>query len=508
MTEDAHAKDGLIDRFLNRIEKTGNKLPHPITLFFILAGLTLVISWIVSLFEVAVKHPGTGETIEAVNLLSRYGIRRIFSEAVPNFTNFAPLGVVLVAMLGVGVAEKSGLIKATLKAIVLNAPDKFITAAIVFAGIMSNVASDAGYVVLVPLGAIIFDAKGRHPLVGLAAAFAGVSGGFSANLLISALDPMLSSISQEAAQLIDKGYTVAPTVNWWFMIASTFVITAVGTWVTEKIIAPRFGEYTGEYSEDLEEITSTEKRGLFWAVIWLAIGVVAIAALVVPENGILRNDAGEIIKGITPFVKGMVPMITLFFFIPGLAYGISTNSIKSDKDVANFMSEAMSDMGVYIALAFAAGQFVAYFDWSNMGTILAINGAEFLQAINFTGLPLIILFIIVSGLINIFIGSASAKWAIMAPVFVPMLMELGYSPEFAQMSYRIGDSVTNIISPLMPYFAIVIAFAERYDDNVGIGTLISTMIPYSTAFMIAWTIMLTIWFIFGLPIGPGGTIFY
>ncbi len=508
MAENVKEKTGFIDRFLNRVERTGNKLPHPITLFFILAGLTLVASWVVSLFEIAVEHPGTGETIEAVNLISRYGIRRIFSEAVANFTGFAPLGVVLVAMLGVGVADKSGLIKAALKTIVLSAPEQLLTAAVVFAGIMSNVASDAGYVVLVPLGAIIFAAKGRHPLVGLAAAFAGVSGGFSANLLISTLDPMLAGISEEAAQLIDAGYTIAPTVNWWFMIASTFVITIVGTWVTEKIVAPRFGEYTGEYSEDLEELTSTEKRGLFWAVIWLLVGIAAIAALVVPETGILRNDAGEIIRGATPFVEGMVPMIALFFFIPGLAYGISTNSIKSDKDVADFMSEAMADMGVYIALAFAAGQFVAYFDWSNMGTILAINGAEFLQAIDFTGFPLIIVFIIVAGFINIFIGSASAKWAIMAPVFVPMLMELGYSPEFAQMSYRIGDSVTNIISPLMPYFAIIIAFAKKYDDDVGIGTLISTMLPYSIAFMIVWTIMLGIWFFFSLPIGPAGTIFY
>ncbi|WP_027340778.1 AbgT family transporter [Halonatronum saccharophilum] len=501
-------KKSMTDRFLSGVERVGNKLPHPITLFFILAGLTLVLSWVVSLFGISVNHPGTGETLEVTNLLSKYGIRRVFSEATTNFTGFAPLGTVLVAMLGVGVADKSGLISASLKKMVLGAPDKYITAAVVFAGIMSNVASDAGYVVLVPLGAIIFAAKGRHPLVGLAAAFAGVSGGFSANLLVSTLDPLLAGLTQEAAQLIDPAYTVAPTVNWYFMIASTFLITLVGTWVTEKVVAPRFGEYTGSYAEELEELTDVERKGLRWAGVWLLVAIGVIAAMTIPEAGILRNDAGEIIKGASPFVAGMVPMIAIFFFVPGLAYGIATKTIKNDSDVAGFMSESMSDMGVYIALSFAAGQFVAYFNWSNIGTVLAVGGANFLEAINFTGLPLIIAFIIVSGIINIFIGSASAKWAIMAPVFVPMLMQLGYSPDFAQMAYRIGDSTTNIISPLMPYFAIIIAFAKKYDKNIGIGTLISTMLPYSIAFSIVWTIMLIIWFVFGLPIGPGAGLFY
>lgn len=311
-------KRSMTDRFLSGVERVGNKLPHPITLFFILAGLTLVLSWVISLFGVSVIHPVSGEGVEVTNLLSKYGIRRVFSEATTNFTGFAPLGTVLVAMLGVGVADKSGLISAFLKKVVLGAPDQFITAAVVFAGIMSNVASDAGYVVLVPLGAIIFAAKGRHPLVGLAAAFAGVSGGFSANLIVSTLDPLLAGLTQEAAQLIDPTYTVAPTVNWYFMIASTFLITLVGTWVTEKVVAPRFGEYTGDHVEELEELTDVESKGLKWAGIWLLVAIGAIVALTAPQNGILRNDAGQIIEGFTPFVAGMVPMITLFFFVPVL----------------------------------------------------------------------------------------------------------------------------------------------------------------------------------------------
>ena len=498
---------GLADAFLDRIERVGNRLPHPMILFFIMALIVIIVSALVSGLGIQVEHPTTGETIEAFNLLSVEGFQRILTEAVDNFTQFAPLGVVLVAMLGVGVADKGGLITAALKKFVMGAPDKYITSAVVFAGIMSNVASDAGYVVLVPLGAIIFSAKGRHPLVGLAAAFAGVSGGFSANLLLSTLDPMMAGISQEAAHIIDPNYMVDPSVNYYFMIVSTFLITVVGTWVTEKIVAPRFGEYTGEYTEDMDEVTPKERKGLRAAGIAFLICIIILLIMTVPEGGILRSPEGELIEGASPFVGGMVPLIALFFIIPGIAYGKSAGTIDSSDDVAEFMEESMADMGAYVALAFAAGQFVAYFDWTNIGTILAISGAEFLEAIGFTGLPFIIVFILVSGFINLFVGSASAKWAIMAPVFVPLLMQLGYAPEFAQMAYRIGDSTTNIITPLMPYFAIIIAFAQKWDEDIGLGTLISTMVPYSIAFMIAWTLLLIIWFVFGLPLGPAGTIF-
>ncbi|MGM0414872.1 MAG: AbgT family transporter [Bacillota bacterium] len=498
---------GLTDAFLDRIERVGNRLPHPMILFFIMALLVIITSAIVSGLGVQVEHPTTGETIEAFNLLSTEGFQRMLTEAVDNFTGFAPLGVVLVAMLGVGVADKGGLISAVLKKFVMGVPAKYITSAVVFAGIMSNVASDAGYVVLVPLGAIIFSAKGRHPIVGLAAAFAGVSGGFSANLLLSTLDPMMAGISQEAAHIINPEYMVDPSVNYYFMIVSTFLITVVGTWVTEKIVAPRFGEYTGEYTEDMDRVTPQENKGLKAAGIALLISIIILLIMTVPEGGILRSAEGELIGGASPFVGGMVPLIALFFLIPGIAYGKKAGTIDSSDDIAEFMEGSMTDMGAYVALAFAAGQFVAYFDWTNIGTILAISGAEFLQSIGFTGLPFIILFILVSGFINLFVGSASAKWAIMAPVFVPLLMQLNYAPEFAQMAYRIGDSTTNIITPLMPYFAIIIAFAQKWDEDIGLGTLISTMIPYSIAFMIAWTLLLIIWFIFGLPLGPAGTIF-
>ncbi len=509
---------GITDALLDRVERAGNRLPHPLILFFIMALFVIIISAVVATAGVTVEHPTTGETIEAFNLISVEGFQRILTEAVDNFTGFAPLGVVLVAMIGVGVADYGGLITALLKKVIMGTPEKYITSAVVFAGIMSNLASDAGYVVLVPLGAVIFKAMGRHPIVGLAAAFAGVSGGFSANLLLGTLDPMLAGITEEAAHIIDPDYFVDPSVNYYFMIVSTFVITMVGTLITERVVAPRFGTYSPEKSasedggpgaseEELEDLKPEEKRGLRSAGLWFLVCVGLLILGTVPEWGILRTEAGELIDAASPFMAGMVPIITLFFIIPGIAYGRKAGTITSSDDVAEFMEQAMEDMGAYVALAFAAAQFVEYFSWSNLGEILAIAGADFLEAIGFTGLPLILVFIIVSGFINLFVGSASAKWAIMAPVFVPLLMQLGYSPEFAQMAYRIGDSTTNIITPLLPYFPIIIAFAKKYDEDIELGTIISTMVPYSVGFMLAWTVLLIIWFALGLPLGPAGTIY-
>ena len=508
-------KKGLFNVFLNMIEKVGNKLPHPVTLFVLFSIAVIIISDLAARAGVSVEFNMVDRTtmetkmttVNAVSLLNADGIRYMFSKAVSNFTGFAPLGTVLVAMLGVGVAEGTGLIQAALRKLVLSTPKRLITAVVVFAGVMSNVASDAGYVVLVPLGAIIFLSFGRHPLAGLAAAFAGVSGGFSANLLVGTIDPLLGGISTEAAKLFSPGYTVTATANWYFMIASTFLITILGTWITEKIVEPRLGEYKGNAKVDLHGLTASEKKGLAAAGIALLIFIIAIGALVVPANGILRDPKAGTILGHSPFMDGIVPIIALFFLIPGIAYGIFAGTVKNDKDVANSMGKAMSTMGGYLVLAFAAAQFVSYFGYTNLGTILAVKGADFLQATGMTGFPLIIGFILVSAFINLFIGSASAKWAIMAPVFVPMLMAVGYSPEFTQVAYRIGDSTTNIISPLMSYFAVIVAFAEKYDEETGIGTLISTMIPYSILFLIGWSILLVAWYFLGWPLGPGVTMF-
>lgn len=497
-------KPSSIDKFLAFIEKLGNKLPDPITLFFILSVVAILISAIAASLQISVVNPANGETISAVSLLTPDGIRQIFTKAVENFTGFKPLGVVLVAMLGVGVAEYTGLLSALLRQLVFVAPARFICPVVVFAGIMSNVASDAGYVVLVPLGALIFLAYNRHPLAGLAAVFAGVSGGFSANLMISTLDPLLAGLSQSAAQLIKPEYQVTATANYYFMAVSTFIITGIGWFVTEKIIEPRLGSYEQNEEAQMQQLTPAERKGLRWAGYALLAFIAFILVLVLPSQGILRDPKTFTIIP-SPFIQSIVFIVTLLFLITGIVYGKVSGSIKNDKDVAKAMSNSMSSMGYYIVLAFFAAQFIAYFSWSNLGIIMAVNGANLIKSTGFTGVPLLILFILVSLVLNLFLGSASAKWAIMAPVFIPMFMLVGYSPELIQAAYRIGDSATNIITPLMPYLPIVLAFGQKYDKNLGLGTLISLMLPYSVAFLIGWLILFIIWFVFGLPWGPGVT---
>lgn len=501
-------KQGIVMRSLMAIERVGNKLPHPITLFAIFSLLVVLVSALLAGLGVSVIDPANPEqSIYVNNLLSVEGIRYLFTSAVSNFTNFAPLGTVLVTMIGIGLAERSGLISALLRGLVFAVPDRLLTAALVFTGVMSSMASDAGYVILTPLGAVLFAGLGRHPLAGLAAAFAGVSGGYSANLFLTSLDPLLGGISQDAAAIIDPGYaeTMNYAMNYYFMAASVFLITIVGTLVTDKLVEPRLGKYEGGVKGEVIELKPEEKKGLWGALIGLIVTGALIALLTIPLSSPLRAGEDNFLNA--PFFSSLVPVILLMFFVPGLIYGRITKSIRNDKDVANEMSETMAAMGSYIVLAFFAGQFVAYFNESKVGLLLAVNGAQFLKTTGFTGIPLILTFIVVTAFINLFIGSASAKWAIMAPVFVPMMMGIGYTPELTQLVYRIADSTTNIISPLMPYFAVVIAFAQKYDKKVGIGTLISTMLPYSIAFTIAWVLLLIVWMLLGLDIGPGSTIY-
>lgn len=503
-TEDKPAN--LLDKILTAIERIGDKLPDPITLFFFLSLAILAISAIAAWANVSVVHPGTQETIQAVSLLTPDGVRRIVTEATQNFITFPPLGVVLVAMLGVGVAEYTGLLAAVLRRLVLFAPARLISPVVVFAGVMSNLASDAGYVVLVPLGAVIFRAFKRHPIAGLAAAFAGVSGGFSANLLIGPTDSLLAGLSQSAAQIIDPNYGVNATANFYFMFISTFLIMLVGWYVTDKIVEPRLGVYQPEnQEEDITELAAAERKGLRWAGLSLLAYLAFIAILTLPPQGILRDPETQALIP-SPFINGIVFLIAIAFFIPGVVYGKVAGTIQNDRDVAKGLSHSMSSLGYYIALAFIAAQFIAYFSWSNLGVILAINGAELIQASGFTGPPLLILFILLSGFINLFVGSASAKWAIMAPVFIPMLMLVGLSPELTQAAYRIGDSTMNIVTPLMPYFPVVVAFGQRYDRDLGIGKLISLMLPYSLTFLLAWSILFVAWFILNIPLGPGAPI--
>jgi aminobenzoyl-glutamate transport protein len=504
-------------RFLDVVERVGNRLPDPITLFAAFAVLVVLVSWVSATLGVSALHPVTKEPVEAVNLLSGEGIRRMLTEAVRNFAAFPPLALVIVVIIGIGVTERSGLVAAALSRLVSAVPRSLLTATLVFGGIMSSMAVDAGYVVLTPLGAMIFAAVGRHPLAGLAAAFAGVSAGFSANLLLTSLDPLLAGLSTEAAQMYDAGYVVDVTANYYFMIASVFLLTALGTFVTTRYVEPRLGTWSPEEGMELDtslgQLGPRERSGLRWAGIAFVAMLGLFALLVVPEGGPLRNPeavaAGEpILVQIRPFLDSIVMLLMLLFLVIGLAYGVVAGTIRSDRDVARMSSESVALLGSYIVLAFAAAQFIAYFNWSNLGLILAINGATGLKTIGFQGLPLLLSFVLVAGFINLFIGSASAKWALMAPVFVPMLMQMGYSPEAVQVAYRVGDSTTNIITPLMQYFPVIIVFAQKYDRKTGIGTLISVMLPYSIVFMIGWMIMLAVWVGFGFPLGPGAPMTY
>jgi aminobenzoyl-glutamate transport protein len=494
---------GPIAKMLSIIEKVGNMLPHPATLFALLAFLVVFASWLFSLADIRVIHPGTGLEVVPVNLMSVEGFHKILEMMIKNFTDFAPLGTVLVSLLGIGVAEGSGLIGTSLRLLVIKAPRNMLTFVIVLAGVLSNAASEVGYVVLVPLSAMIFLAIGRNPIAGLAAAFAGVSGGYSANLLLGTIDPLLAGISEEAARIIEPGYHVNPACNYYFMFVSTFLIAGLGTWVTEKIVVPRLGEYKGsEKPELIKEITGDEKKGLWYASIVSVLLVIIILIGIIPDGGFLRDVAtGSILK--SPFLKGIVAFIFLASALAGIAYGIGAKTIKSDSDVMDGMAKSMQTLGSYIVLVFFAAQFVAYFNWTNIGIIVAVKGAETLKSSGFGPIPLMLSFVFVSAIINMFMGSASAKWAIMAPVFIPMFMLLGYSPEYVQVAYRIGDSVTNIISPMMSYFALIIAFVQRYDKEAGIGTLIATMIPYSIVFLIGWIILFTTWILLALPVGPG-----
>jgi aminobenzoyl-glutamate transport protein len=522
-TQSPPTKRNAFTRFLDGVEWLGNLLPHPVTLFAILAVGIVLLSGLLGAIGLAVEDPRPAGTpgraddgmIRAVSLLSGDGVRRIFTGLTTNFTSFAPLGVVLVAMLGVGVAERSGLLSSAVRALVLGVPKHVVTVAIVFAGIVSNTASEVGYVVLIPLGGAIFYALGRHPLAGMAAAFAGVSGGYSANLLIGTIDPLLAGITQEAARLIDQDYIVVATANWYFMVASTFLITIVGSLVTIFIVEPKLGKYDSSQADPdilddkmMEPLSDKERKGLAWAGFAL-LGVLGLMALtLIPEWGILRNpETGDRINA--PFFRGFVVWILIFFVATGFAYGRAAGTMRNDRDVINAMSAALSSLGLYIVLVFFAAQFVAFFGWTNLGAITAVTGANFLQDTGMTGPALFILFILMCCFVNLMLGSASAQWAVTAPIFVPMLMLIGYSPEVIQAAYRIGDSTTNIITPMMSYFGLILAWATRYKSDLGVGTLIAMMLPYTIFFILTWVSFFFLWtFGLDLPVGPGSPTYY
>lgn len=512
-------KKSLTLRFLDGIEVIGNRLPPPMMIFIALAAIMIVISGIGSLMG----WSATGEvyntstkqieetTINIVSLFSVKGLQYMLTNLISNFTGYKSLGLMLTIMFGIGIAEYSGWLNGLIRKAVQITPHKLVTPMVVFIGAMSNLAENAGYVLFVPLAGMIFKACKKHPLAGIAAGFAGVSGGFAANLLISSSDAVLSGFSDMAAKIMDPNYNVSASCNYYFMSLSVILIVIVGTLVTEKIIIPRLGEYKengdGSLVEESAEMSAQDEKALKVAnLVFVGIFLFVIINCI-PQNSWLRNpETGSLING-SILLDAIVPLFTILFFVPGYVYGRISGKFKNSRDLFNGFSSSIRTLSGFICVAFAASQFINYFNYTNVGKILSINGANLLQKLNVGPIPLMLVFILLAGFMNLFMCSASAKYAIFAPVFVPMFMTLGISPELTQVAYRIGDSCTNIIAPVLSSLPIILQAMKRYEKDSGFGTLVSCMLPYSIAFLISWSGMLIIWMLLKLPLGPGAFIY-
>ncbi len=490
--------------FLDRIEVFGNRLPHPAVLFIALCVLIPPLSWLCAALDLSAAHPVSGDTIVAVNLISVAGLHRIIVEAVGNFIHFAPVGIVLVAILGFGIAEESGLLSAALRLLILRMPPALLSFSVVLAGVLSSLAADVGYVVLIPLAGTLFMVAGRHPITGIAAAFAGVSAGFSANLLIGPLDPLLAGISTSAMQLLVADYEVSAVSNYYFMLVSTPVVALIGAWVTERVVAPRLGEYHSDAlpvtMSNAHELTAAERRGLRRTGWFTLLFVALLVAALWPGDGVLRAADGGIAS--SPFVKGIVVIITLYAGLAGWIFGRAAGRFTREHGAIAGMENSMRTMAGYIVLMFFAAQAVNYFNWTNLSLISAVHSAEWLRSLDLPGSAILIIFTLLAATINLMIGSASAKWVLLAPIFIPMFHLAGINPEATQAAYRIGDSTTNVLTPLMPYFALVVAFLQQYDKRAGIGTLLAVMLPYSLAIGLGWLVLFGGWLILDIPLGP------
>lgn len=515
MEEKTTAKKTMLDKILDSIERAGNKLPDPITLFLGLSVIVVLISALCSALGVSAVNPADGSTIEVFNLLSADGLRYLWSNVITNFSGFAPLGMVLVAVIGSSVAEKSGFLVALMQRFLGKSKGWIVSMVVIFLGINLNIAGDAGFIVLPPLAAILYMSIGRSPLLGLYVAFASVAAGFCGNIMLGLSDALAYGFTEAAAQLIDPNYAESMAINWYFLLVSCLMLTVVGTILTEKVLVHRFPmtpeklkEY--DFDENANDLSPKEKKALGVAGVAFLIFVIVLVLMSVPLVGgraLLADENGSITAGGAPFTKGIVFTVTLGLFVPGLAYGIATGKYKNDKDVWADISQGFSEMGNYVFMCFFISIFTNFFSVSKLGTVLAIAGADGLKNIGFTGIPLMIGLLLVACFVNLFIGSASAKWAILAPVFVPMMMLMGYDPAITQVVYRIGDSITNPLSPLFTYMPVILGFARKYDKKVGLGTIIANMLPFSVSFAIAWIIQVIIWVTLNLPLGPGGSIY-
>lgn len=499
-------------RMLETVERAGNRLPDPAILFVGLLLAIWLLSWLLSYIPFDVIDPRTEAPLIIHNQLSGAAITEFLSVMVTNFSHFHPVGVVLVAMMGIGVAEHTGFINSALRALLSVTSKRFLTPMVICAGIISHSAVDAGYVLVIPLGGVIFYAAGRHPLTGIAAAFAGVSGGFSANFLPSSLDPLLQGLSQAGARILDPDVVLNPLNNYFFTSASSILIVGLGWYVTEKIVEPRLQhiEYAGDSGghTDMRALQPEEHNGLRAAGLIFLLSIAVLIATAWPSDSSWRDASGDLTSGSAPIMRSIVSLIFLMFVIPGCVYGIVAGTVKSAKDIIDGMTNAMHQMAYYLVIMFFIAQFVYAFGQSNLGVLLALQGGAALKALAMPSTITIIGVVLITAFINLFVGSSSAKWGVLAPIFVPMLMQLGISPDLTQAAYRIGDSSTNIITPLLPYFPLVVVYCQRYTKHAGIGTVVAMMLPYSVAFLVTWTLFLLLYAFVGLPLGVQASYIY
>jgi aminobenzoyl-glutamate transport protein len=497
---------------LQWVERVGNRLPDPAALFVIALVGVWIVSWLLAGHEFTVPAKDEMRTLTVQNQLSGPSLAAFLSNMVGAFTGFAPLGVVLVALLGVGVAEHTGFIRAGLKGLIAITPKSLLSPMLLLVAIVSHTAADVGYVLVIPLGGVIFHAAGRHPLAGIACAFAGVSGGFGANFIPSAIDPLLQGFTQSAAQILDSSREVNPLCNWLFTSVSSVLVIVVGWIVTDRVIEPRLqgkaldGEGSG--SDESQALSRKERSGVWAGLASMALGGLLLILAVLPSDSPMRAENGQLSSFSAPLMQSLIPLIFLLFLIPGAVYGYVAGTVTSHRDLIAGMTKSMSTMGYYLTMIFFCAQFTSVFAKSNLGALLAVEGAEFLKALGLPGMLTVGGIIALSALVNLFVGSASGKWALLAPVFVPVLMQVGLSPELTQAAYRVGDSTTNIVTPLMPYFPLVVAFCQRWVRNTGIGTVISLMLPYSISFLITWSLGLGLYWALGIPLGLQSTYTY
>ncbi|OEK68799.1 aminobenzoyl-glutamate transporter [Staphylococcus equorum] len=507
MVSNTKDKPTLINRFLNIVEKVGNRLPDPSILFFLMCVGLAILTWVVSLFQISVKHPGTGDTIAIKSILSKDGLSMILNDAIKNFSEFPALGLVLAVMLGIGVAEKTGYFDKLMIQVVHKAPKHFIVPVIIIIGILGNAAGDAAPIVLPPLAAMVFIKLGYHPIAGLAMAYASALGGFSANVMIGMSDALLYAFTKPATSIVSDSVHVNVAMNWYFIAASVLILLPSVYWVTMRFVIPRLGKYDDSNSaiqadDSNSKLTPQENRAVFWANISFFVLIILLIILAIPQQSFLRNaNTGSLLND-APIINGVGLIILVLFLVPGLVYGIMVNEFKSSKDLGKMLADSMSSMGSFIVIVFFAAQLLAFLEWSNLGIIVAVKGASILQGQN--GVVLILGIILLSALINLLIGSASAKWGILAPIFIPMLIIVGFHPALTQMLYRIGDSISNPITPMMPYLPLLLSYAQKYDNDMKLGSLLSSLMPYTIILSIVWPLFMIAWYLLGWPLGPGG----